>query len=122
MDPGGSAFLGQGEAAEMRVRAVTYRRLLKPEPGECLERIRLVDEYSRAVTVFNSVLESLRAASRHLDPRSWDPAETARAESQVAWEAVEGHILRHRCLDLHWTAAAPPAADVVGEAARSAMD
>jgi PAS domain-containing protein len=95
---------------------------LNPKPEECLERLRLVDEYSRAVTAFNSVLESLRGESRHLHPEAWKAAETARSQSQVAWDAVESHIFRHRCLDLHWSAASEKAESIVGQAAMSAPD
>jgi hypothetical protein len=68
---------------------------------ECSERIRLVDEYSRLITEFNELLESLKAPSHERKEGVWSAAATARAESQAAWQALEKHITQHNCFNSH---------------------
>jgi len=70
---------------------------------ECSERIRLVDEYSRAITDFNALLESLKLRSSAREPADWSGVEIARLRSEQAWSSLEAHIVEHRCLDLHWS-------------------
>jgi PAS domain-containing protein len=67
---------------------------------ECSERIRLVDEYSRSITDFNNLLEFLKRPSRDLSEEVWKAAETARAESQIAWDVLNTHIAEHKCIDV----------------------
>jgi PAS domain S-box-containing protein len=67
---------------------------------ECAERIHLVDEYSRLITQFNGLLESLRVPTHERNEEVWKAIELARAQSQTAWEAVERHLAEHRCLEL----------------------
>jgi hypothetical protein len=55
-------------------------------PEECAERIRLTDEYSQRITDYGSA--------------DWRSAETALAESQKAWDALEQHTSEHQCLAL----------------------
>ena len=86
--------------------------------GECSERIRLVDEYSRLASEFNKLLTSLKNPNRDPDDPAWIAVERARGESQIAWDAVERHMTDHRCLDLHWS----ESSDVLQAAAMAALD
>jgi PAS domain-containing protein len=67
---------------------------------ECSERIRLADEYSRLITNFNVLLDTLKSPFPERNKQIWNAAEIARALSQKAWEALEQHIKEHRCSDL----------------------
>jgi PAS domain S-box-containing protein len=67
---------------------------------ECSERIRLVDQYSQSITDFNNLLEFLKSPSRDLSEEVWNAAETARAESQIAWDSLAAHIAEHKCIDV----------------------
>ena len=91
---------------------------------ECSERIRLVDEYSQAVTSYNRLLESLKLASSAIrQRRDWDQLEVARLRSDQTWTSLEAHITAHRCLDLHWsgqTASEPPSSGTLLQAAAMA--
>ena len=69
-------------------------------PEECTTRIHLVDEYSRLVTKFNNLLESLKGSFRERNEEVWRRVEQARSESQTSWEALEEHIAEHKCIDL----------------------
>lgn len=81
----------------------------------------MVDEYSRAVTEFNTLLDSLRIGAR--EPEDWNAAETARALAQKAWERLDAHLAQHRCLDLHWPrSGAARHLDVLEDAAMAALD
>jgi len=68
---------------------------------ECSERVRLVDEYSRSITEFNDLLESLKAPSHERKEGVWRAVAVARAESQTAWDALKKHIDEHNCFDPH---------------------
>ncbi len=91
---------------------------------ECSERIRLIDEYSQAVTIYNRLLESLKLASSDTrQRRDWDQLEIARLRSDQTWTSLEAHIVVHRCLDLHWSDPAvnePPASGTLLQAAAMA--
>jgi len=94
---------------------------------ECSERIRLVDEYSQAVTIFNRLLESFKLASAATrQRRDWDQLEIARLRSEQAWTSLEAHIVAHRCLDLHWSDQAaselPSSGTLLQAAAMAALD
>jgi hypothetical protein len=67
---------------------------------ECTARIHLVDEYSRLVTKFNNLLESLKGPFHERNEEVWRRVEQARSESQTSWEALEQHIAEHKCIDL----------------------
>lgn len=67
---------------------------------ECAERIHLADEYSRLITEFNDLLESLRASPGARNQDVWEALETVRAKSQAAWDEFEKHIAEHKCSDL----------------------
>jgi PAS domain-containing protein len=67
---------------------------------ECSGRIHLVDEYSRLITEFQSLLESLKAPIHERNAEIWKAAEAAEAESEAAWKALEKHIIDHKCIDL----------------------
>src|SRR5580692_12437334 len=84
--------------ARRRRAAGTRRSLVDRE--DCSVRIRLADEYSRLVTELNHLLDSLRLPSPERNDGLWTTAETARTSSQKAWEALEGHIKDHRCIEL----------------------
>jgi PAS domain-containing protein len=86
---------------------------------ECPERIRLIDEYCRAITDFNLRLDSLRSMRNAPGPDDWDAAEASRTQSQQAWEAVEQHIAAHKCMPLAWPT---PEAGVLESAAMHAPD
>ena len=70
---------------------------------ECPEQIRLADEYSRTVTDFNMLLESLKLRSSAREPVDWNGVEMARLRSQQAWNSLEAHIAEHHCLELNWS-------------------
>jgi PAS domain-containing protein len=67
---------------------------------ECSERIRLVDQYSRLITEFSNLLEYLKDPSREPSTGVWKAAETARSESQTAWDLLAKHITEHKCFDI----------------------
>jgi PAS domain-containing protein len=69
---------------------------------ECPERVRLTDEYCRAITDFNARMDALRSLRSAPTPDDWSAAEAARAQSQTAWEAVEQHIATHKCMPMAW--------------------
>ncbi len=91
---------------------------------ECSERIRLVDEYSKAVTIYNRLLESVKlTSSTGRQRRDWDQLEIARLRSDQAWTTLEAHIVGHGCLDLHWsgeTASGSPSSGILLQAAAMA--
>jgi PAS domain-containing protein len=66
---------------------------------ECAERIRLADEYSRLITNFNVLLDSLKSPFPERNNQIWNATEIARALSQNAWEALEKHVKEHQCGD-----------------------
>jgi PAS domain-containing protein len=102
---------------------VPRRSLVNRE--ECSERIRLTDEYSRLITEFNSLLNSLKVPSRERNDNIWQAAETARALSDTAWQALEKHIAEHRCIDVQFPQPAPAdtsSPDILGMAALAALD
>jgi hypothetical protein len=70
-------------------------------PKECAERIRLTDEYSQRITDYGVQLEALKAPAGERNATDWRSTETALAESQKAWEALERHTREHRCLALN---------------------
>jgi PAS domain-containing protein len=86
---------------------------------ECPERIRLIDEYCRAITDFNVRMDSLRSLRSALGPGDWHDAETSKAQSQNAWVAVEQHIAAHKCMPLTWPV---PEAGMLESAAMHALD
>jgi len=86
---------------------------------ECPERIRLVDEYTRAITDFNVRMDALKSLSPRPGPADWSAAEAARAASELAWDAVQNHIDTHRCLALGWPESSPGALEA---AAMHALD
>lgn len=89
----------------------------------CSERIRLADEYCRLVTEFNALLESLKAPTQSRNEDAWAAAEAARIASQGAWEALEKHIIEHRCVNLHWTEPTSTSSDqILAMAALAALD
>jgi PAS domain-containing protein len=67
---------------------------------ECSERIHLADEYSRLITRFNVLLDSLKSPFPEQNKQIWNAAELARALSQKAWDTLEQHIKEHQCSDL----------------------
>ena len=67
---------------------------------ECSERIHLADEYSRLITKFNVLLDTLKSPFPEQNKQIWNAAEIARALSQKAWEALEQHTKEHQCSDL----------------------
>jgi hypothetical protein len=69
-------------------------------PEECTARIHLVDEYSRLVTKFNHLVESLKSPFRERNEEVWRRVEEARRDSQSSWDALEKHIAEHKCIDL----------------------
>ncbi len=90
---------------------------------ECLERIRLADEYSRAVTGFSIRLDAAKRTSRSQEETDWSGVEKARIDSQQAWEAFERHVAAHQCLgwyEPNEDFRAP--GDVLGQAAAAALD
>jgi PAS domain-containing protein len=93
---------------------------------ECSERIHLVDEYCRLITAFNNLLESLNNPSHERKERVWSAAAAARADSQIAWEALEKHIAEHKCIDTGQPDPDAYSADdsggVLEKAARAAID
>src|ERR1700722_4659819 len=100
--------------------------VIKEQGQDCEERLRLVDAYSRAVTDFNAILETLRPGRPVPAHTDWSAAETSRQRSEQAWQALQAHIAAHRCLDLHWS---DPAAnesandgDLLQAAAMAALD
>jgi len=50
--------------------------------AECSERIHLADEYSRLITDFNVLLDSLKSPFPERNKQIWKAAEIARALSQ----------------------------------------
>jgi len=93
---------------------------------ECSERIRLVDEYCRLITDFNNLLEFLKSPSRNLSEGIWTAAETARAESQIAWDSLAAHIAEHKCIDVPQPSPdlhpASSSASIMEKAALAAVD
>jgi PAS domain-containing protein len=92
---------------------------------ECSERIRLTDEYSRLITEFNALLNSLKVSSHQRDDQIWRAAETARALSENAWKALEKHIADHQCVEVEIAPTAPddyPSSHILGMAALAAPD
>jgi PAS domain-containing protein len=93
---------------------------------ECAERIRLIEEYSRSVTDFNARLETLKRSPHQRTEADWRVAETARAEAQGTWAALEQHIVNHRCLDVYRPSLEPvetPAPSrILERAAEAALD
>jgi PAS domain-containing protein len=97
----------------------------KEQVQDCEVRLRLVDAYSRAVTDFNGILETLRPGRPVPAPSDWSAAESARERSEQAWQALEAHIAQHHCLDLHWPDPATKSAsdgDLLQAAAMAAPD
>jgi PAS domain-containing protein len=86
---------------------------------ECPERIRLTDEYCRAITDFNVRMDALRSGHPAQNPEDWSAAEAARAASQTAWDAVEQHLATHRCMPLSWPG---PSGGSLEAAAMHALD
>jgi len=70
---------------------------------ECSERLHLADEYSRLITEFHTLLDSLKTRTFQVNETVWRAAETAKALSEKAWTALERHILDHKCINLHWS-------------------
>jgi PAS domain-containing protein len=70
---------------------------------ECAERVRLTDQYCRAITEFNRRREALARSPVGQDQEAWVAADTARIQSQAAWDRVAAHIAAHRCLSMSWT-------------------
>ena len=66
---------------------------------ECPERIRLTDEYCRAITEFNVRLDAL---ARGPSEANQIAAEAAKALSQTAWDGVAAHIAQHKCMPMVW--------------------
>jgi PAS domain-containing protein len=89
---------------------------------DCSVRIRLADEYSRLVTELNHLLDSLRLPSPERNDGLWTTAETARTSSQKAWEALEGHIKDHRCIELELARPDSLGVNVLAMAALAAAD
>jgi hypothetical protein len=75
---------------------------------ECSERVRLTDEYTRLITEFNVLLDSLKARRKEPNDDAWKAAETARASSQKAWDALVKHITEHQCMDSQRSLRDPP--------------
>lgn len=93
-------------------------------PAECAERIRLVEEYGRVVTVYAARLDALRRPLQKQSEVDGRSTEAALAEAQKAWYAVERHISAHQCLGLNWSGPDPSVASagVMGQAAAAALD
>jgi PAS domain-containing protein len=91
---------------------------------ECPERMRLTEAYSQLVTDYAVRLEAIKRPSGDRKSEDWKSVETALAESQEAWKALEGHISSHKCLGLDWPAPDPAHASsqVLGQAAAAALD
>jgi PAS domain-containing protein len=68
------------------------------KPDECVERISLTEVYSRRVTDFARRRESLLRAPLESSETERGDLETARADCEKAWLALEQHIAGHRCL------------------------
>ena len=93
--------------------------------SECAERLRLVEEYSRAITEYGIHLGRVKGRAEGRQESEWIAVEEAFASSQHAWEVLEKHIAEHHCLDLHWarTEGADAASDdLLGKAAAAALD
>ena len=91
--------------------------------AECAERIRLVEEYSRSVTILRDRWEALKGAPREQDAAGWHAADASRVESQKAWAALERHLAVHRCLDLyHRNPDADTSSHLLEQAAAAALD
>jgi PAS domain-containing protein len=81
--------------------------------------LRLIEEYGRTVTDLSSRLDSLRQASPQRNENDWTSAEASRVESQKAWEALEQHIVEHKCIP--WSAA-PGSGSIMEQAAMAAIE
>ena len=94
-------------------------------PEECSERIDLVEKYSRSISEYSARREALKGLPDELKSVAWRAVESAWAESQKAWDAVEQHISEHQCLALGWPrrdAADTVASPILGKAAAAALD
>ena len=87
--------------------------------NECLERIRLTDEYCKAITEFNSRMEALARSPSGREQEDWSAADRARLQSQAAWDAVSAHIATHKCMSMSWSG---PSGGALEAAAMHALD
>jgi PAS domain-containing protein len=67
---------------------------------ECPQRLHLADEYSRLITDFNILLDSLKRSPSERNAEIWNAAELTRALSDKAWQDLERHVEEHRCTEL----------------------